>query len=286
MRIFSRAFSVWNAVVFFLCAAMALKAQEAGSIQGRVVDPQAAAVPGVKVTIEQQGTQISRTATTGNEGLYSLANVAVGVYAVTAEVQGFKKVVVPNVRVEVAQRVQLDLTLEIGALAETVEVSAAPAPLQTSDSQIGGVVESKAISDLPLNGRNFTQLMILMAGSTERSGGTIFRQLRPWDRSRTASSRRNTRRGRPRALPLALAARRPLRTRSRIISRSSFRERRQDGEREARHGVRFIGVEVLGHRQEAYAQRGQLLDGADAIDDTAAPAIELPDQHGVEAPGP
>lgn len=110
---------------------------------------------------------------TGNEGLYSFANVAVGVYAVTAEVQGFKKVVVPNVRVEVAQRVQLDLTLEIGALAETVEVSAAPAPLQTSDSQIGGVMESKAISDLPLNGRNFTQLMILMAGSTERSGGTV-----------------------------------------------------------------------------------------------------------------
>jgi hypothetical protein len=58
-------------------------------------------------------------------------------------------------------------------VAETLEVSAAPPQLQTSDSQIGGVVESKAISDLPLNGRNFTQLMVLMAGSTERAGGTV-----------------------------------------------------------------------------------------------------------------
>ena len=76
-------------------------------------------------------------------------------------------------KVEVAQSVQLDLPLEIGTLAETVEVTAAAAQLQTSDSQIGGVVESKAISDLPLNGRNFTQLMVLMAGSTERAGGTV-----------------------------------------------------------------------------------------------------------------
>jgi hypothetical protein len=88
-------------------------------------------------------------------------------------VPGFKKVVVPDVKVEVAQRVQLDLNLEIGTVAETLEVSAAPPQLQTSDSQIGGVVESKAISDLPLNGRNFTQLMVLMAGSTERAGGTV-----------------------------------------------------------------------------------------------------------------
>ncbi|MBI3693255.1 MAG: TonB-dependent receptor [Acidobacteria bacterium] len=156
-----------------VCIAPKLGAQQAGSIDGRIVDPQSAAVPGVNVTIEQAGTQITRTTTTGGEGLYSFANVAVGTYTVTAEAQGFKKVVVPNVKVEVAQRARLDMTLEIGAVAETVEVTAAPPPLQTSDSQIGGVVESKAISDLPLNGRNFTQLMVLMAGSTERSGGTV-----------------------------------------------------------------------------------------------------------------
>jgi hypothetical protein len=155
-----------------VCGAAAL-AQEAGSIQGMVSDPQAAIVPNVRVEIEQVGTGIRRSTVTGDDGLYAFPNVAAGTYTVTAEVTGFKKAVIPEVRVEVAQRMRLDLTLEIGSVAETVEVSAAAAQLQTSDSQIGGVVETKAISDLPLNGRNFTQLMVLMAGSTERSGGTV-----------------------------------------------------------------------------------------------------------------
>jgi hypothetical protein len=89
---------------------------------------------------------------------------------VTAEAAGFKKLVA-NVRVEVNQVARVDLRLELGALTEQVDVTAAPPTLQTADSQMGGVVESKAISDLPLNGRNFTQLMVLMAGATEGSQG-------------------------------------------------------------------------------------------------------------------
>jgi Carboxypeptidase regulatory-like domain len=170
MRTFIRLTQV--SFFWFVCSAR-LMAQEAGSIHGRAVDPQAAAVPGVTVTIEQAGTKISRSTVTNSEGLYSFANLPVGTYTVTAEAPGFKKVEVPNVKVEVAQRVQLDLTLEVGTLTETVQVTAAATQLQTSDSQIGSVVESKAISDLPLNGRNFTQLMVLMAGSTERAGGTV-----------------------------------------------------------------------------------------------------------------
>jgi carboxypeptidase family protein len=155
-----------------MCAA-SVQAQETGSIHGRLVDPQSAAVPGAKVSIEQVGTGIVRSAESGTDGYYAFSSVAVGTFTVTAEARGFKKVVVPNVKVEVAQRVQLDLSLEIGAIAETVEVTAAPPQLQTADAQISSVVESKAISDLPLNGRNFTQLMVLMAGSTERASGTV-----------------------------------------------------------------------------------------------------------------
>jgi hypothetical protein len=159
---------------WLLCAAaVAGRAQETGSIQGRLTDPQSAAVPGARVSIEQPGTGTVRTAESGTDGYYAFSSVAVGTYTVTAEAAGFKKVVVPNVRVEVAQRIQLDLALEIGAVAETVEVTAAPPQLQTADAQISSVVESKAISDLPLNGRNFTQLMVLMAGSTERASGTV-----------------------------------------------------------------------------------------------------------------
>ncbi len=164
-----KAFLLWLVCV---CAA-SVQAQETGSIHGRLVDPQSAAVPGAKVSIEQAGTGIVRSAESGTDGYYAFSSVAVGTFTVTAEARGFKKVVVPNVKVEVAQRVQLDLSLEIGAIAETVEVTAAPPQLQTADAQISSVVESKAISDLPLNGRNFTQLMVLMAGSTERASGTV-----------------------------------------------------------------------------------------------------------------
>ncbi|MFN7922361.1 MAG: TonB-dependent receptor [Bryobacteraceae bacterium] len=159
-------------ILISLCIS-AVHAQEAGSVRGRVIDPQQAAIPAVKLTLKSNDTGATRESVSDGEGLYGFPNVAVGVYTVTAESQGFKKAVASNVRVEVAQRVQLDLTLEIGAVAESVEVSAAPPQLQTSDSQIGGVVETKAIAELPLNGRNFTQLMVLMAGSTERAGGTV-----------------------------------------------------------------------------------------------------------------
>jgi osmotically-inducible protein OsmY len=154
---------VWNPI----------PAQESGSIIGQVIDPQQAVIPNVKISARHLETGIKRETVSTGDGVYSFAGLAVGTYAVTAEAAGFKKTVAPNVKVEVAQRVQLDLALEIGQVAETVDVSAAPVQLQTSDSEISAVVESKAISDLPLNGRNFTQLMVLMAGSTERASGTV-----------------------------------------------------------------------------------------------------------------
>ena len=156
-----------------VAAGLPVSAQETGSIQGLITDPQHATVPSVRVTLQQEGTGITRSTLTNSDGLYYFQSLAVGTYTVTAEATGFKKVVTPGLRLEVGQRLVQDLTLELGAVTESVQVTASQAALQTADSQIGGVVESKAISDLPLNGRNFTQLMILMAGSTERASGTV-----------------------------------------------------------------------------------------------------------------
>src|SRR2546427_6332042 len=108
-----------SAFVFLaMSLAMTLSAQETGSIQGRITDPQQAAVPGVRVGIEQGGTGMTRSTLSNSEGLYYFPSLVVGTYVVTAEAQGFKKVVTPNVRVEVGQRVQQDLTLEIGVVSE------------------------------------------------------------------------------------------------------------------------------------------------------------------------
>ena len=129
--------------------ALAASAQDAGSISGRIVDPTGAVVPNIKLALRSDETGITRDTVSTGDGLYTFPSVAVGAYTVTAEAAGFKKAIAHNVKVEVAQRVQLDLTLEVGTVAEAVEVTAAPPQLQTSDSQIGGVVESKAISDPP-----------------------------------------------------------------------------------------------------------------------------------------
>ena len=153
-----------------LASAFSLVAQQAGSIDGLLTDPSGGAIPAAKVTLTGVDTGISRSVTTAQDGHYTFAQVNSGDYSITAEATGFKKTVA-SVRVEVNQTVRLDLKLELGAVSEQVEVNAAPPMLQTADSQVGGVVESKAISDLPLNGRNFTQLMVLMAGATEASQG-------------------------------------------------------------------------------------------------------------------
>ena len=93
-----------------------------------------------------------------------------------------------------------------------------------------------------------------------------------------ALSRRKTRFGRPRTFPLALALRRPVRTRF----PSHLPKSGQNVQHEARHGVFLVRVDILGHRQETHVQRDQFLDRADAVGDRAALAVDLPNEHGIE----
>jgi len=91
--------------------ASSVAGQEAGSIQGIVVDPQQLAIPGVKVTARNLETGLLRETSTASDGLYALPNLAVGVYTLTAEGNGFKKAIAQNVRLEVAGRLRLDFAL-------------------------------------------------------------------------------------------------------------------------------------------------------------------------------
>jgi Carboxypeptidase regulatory-like domain len=100
--------------------------QQAGSVNGLLSDPTGGAVAGAKITLTSTATGISRSATTGHDGLYNFPEVNSGDYTVTGEAAGFKKLVA-NVRVEVNQVARVDMLLELGALTERVEVNAAPA---------------------------------------------------------------------------------------------------------------------------------------------------------------
>jgi hypothetical protein len=177
MSLAVRKIFLWAAIMLGLGIANRATAQQAATITGRIVDPSGAAVANVLVAIEENSTGLKRSIMSDESGLYTFANVAVGTYTLTASREGFRNAVARDVATQVAQVLRLDVTLQLGALAEKVDVTAVSPMLQTSDSQLGGVVETKAIVDLPLNGRSFTQLMVLMPGAVERTGGTVAGQL-------------------------------------------------------------------------------------------------------------
>jgi hypothetical protein len=144
--------------------AMALCQVDTGSISGTVRDSSGSVIPGVNVTLTNQGTGQSISTTSKSAGEYTFSPVRIGRYSVTAEMTGFEKIQQNNVTVDVQEKVQVDLLMTLGKTSETVTVDAAPPALQTQDASVGQVIGQQAINDLPLNGRNYTFLAQLAAG--------------------------------------------------------------------------------------------------------------------------
>ena len=121
-------------------------------------------IPGVKVTLTDEGTNFSVTATSGADGSYVFNPVKIGTYSVSAESAGFSKAVQTHLAVNIDQHLVVNLTLKPGEVTQTVEVTGAAPALQTQDASVGQVVNSRSVNDLPLNGRNFTFLAQTVAG--------------------------------------------------------------------------------------------------------------------------
>ena len=133
-----------------------------GEITGRVVDTTGAAVAGTTVTARQEGTGVTRTAKTNTSGDYLLTQLPPGRYAVTAELTGFKTATIPSVEVNVGSRLTLPMTLEVGQRTETLTVSAGTPLIETTRSDISGVVTPIEIQNLPVLNRTFASLAIVM----------------------------------------------------------------------------------------------------------------------------
>ena len=144
-----------------LCLGLPLLGQTLGDISGRVTDPSGAGVPTAAVTLTNTATNAARTENTTGEGLYTFTAVPPGIYDIKVEHPGFRTVSSTNVEVQVQQSVRLDLTLQVGQVSETVEVSAQAALLQSENATVGSVVENKGIVELPLNGREYLNLVTL-----------------------------------------------------------------------------------------------------------------------------
>ncbi|MFY9609996.1 MAG: carboxypeptidase regulatory-like domain-containing protein [Blastocatellia bacterium] len=142
-----------------------------GRILGSVTDEQGAAVRSAKVVITNVETGVSRTVESNDSGDYVAPNLAPGLYTVIAEATGFKKVERTQVRVEVAKDVRIDIALVAGNITESVTITDEPPPIETTNTTLGGTFSNKSINDLPLNGRDFQNLVVLRPGVQRSPGG-------------------------------------------------------------------------------------------------------------------
>ena len=142
-----------------------------GRILGTITDPSGAAVAGANVTITDVQRGISRSFTTDESGAYAAPNLEPGTYRVRAEGKGFKTLERPNVQLEVATDVRLDFALQPGQVNETVVVYEDIPLVNTTSATLGGTLSNQEINDLPLNGRNYENLLQLRPGVMRYPGG-------------------------------------------------------------------------------------------------------------------
>src|SRR4051812_30963776 len=151
--------------VFLLLTAAPLLAQfDTAEVLGTVRDRSGSVVSKASITLTNQGTGIEARTATGEDGGYTFSNVKIGVYTVIAEAPGFSKAVARDVTVNVNARQRVDLVLQVGAVTETIEVTAAAAVLETDTSSRNQLINTKGVVELPLNGRAYSDLALLTTG--------------------------------------------------------------------------------------------------------------------------
>jgi outer membrane receptor protein involved in Fe transport len=138
-----------------------------GTILGTVTDSSGAAIGGATVTVKNVDTGLTRTVTTSDDGSYAAPELPIGNYSVTVEKSGFKSGVVSGIRVEVSSERRADLALQPGDVAQKIEVHGEELPqVESTENTLGGIIESKVVTSLPVNGRDYQKLIFLVPGVT------------------------------------------------------------------------------------------------------------------------
>lgn len=169
------------------CVVVAQGQNATADVLGTVTDQSGAVLPGATITITNLGTGISQTTTTNGTGDYVFNLLQVGTYSLEVEIKGFKAFVVPNIPLSAGDRAREDAKMNVGDVAQRVEVSGSVAPaLQTDSQTVGSLVTSQAVQDVPLNGRNVTQLVQLSPGVSVGAQNDLPTGNRPDDRRQTS----------------------------------------------------------------------------------------------------
>src|SRR5216683_981410 len=145
-----------------------------GRITGTITDQSGGVIAGATVTVKDVERGVSRTLTTGDSGEYNAPNLLPGTYAVRAEAKGFKVVERQNILLEVGKEIRVDVPLQPGEISQTITISEAAPMVETTNATLGGTISNETINDLPLNGRNYINLLTLRPGMNVYAGGGSF----------------------------------------------------------------------------------------------------------------
>ncbi|MGH9879865.1 MAG: TonB-dependent receptor domain-containing protein [Pyrinomonadaceae bacterium] len=150
--------------VLALVAAPAL-AQSTAVLQGKVTDPKGAVLPNATILVRNEATSLERTAQTDGDGNYQIAALPVGNYRVEVKAPGFQTATVSRLSVEVARTVVQNFQLEVGDISQTVEVTSDAPVIESATTSVGTVINQRTVQEIPLNGRHFVDLGLLLPGS-------------------------------------------------------------------------------------------------------------------------
>src|SRR5215813_3493913 len=150
------------------CAAQAVAVAE---VSGAVSDSSGAAIPGAAVKITQTETQLTRSTVSDPQGRYVFPNLPVGPYQLEIDANGFKSYRQAGIVLQVGNNVQVNVVMQIGSMSERVEVTAAASMVETKENTVSQVIDQQRIMELPLNGRQPTQLILLSGAALTTPGG-------------------------------------------------------------------------------------------------------------------
>ncbi len=148
-----------------------------GTISGTVRDEKGAVVPRAEVSIQDERTGASRSVNSDDNGFYLAPSLPAGRYTVSTAPRGFKKTVATSVDLHVSENKVVNLDLQVGQVSETVTVSSDAAPVETRSGEVSSLITEKQVTELPLNGRNYAQLALMVPGVspvTQNGAGGAF----------------------------------------------------------------------------------------------------------------
>jgi hypothetical protein len=168
-----RAFLAASYIILLIAPALSAQVDATGTVSGQVTDPADAAFANAQVAVVEQQTGVSVTKTTNAQGYYAVPLLKPGIYSIQVSAPGFVTVTRTNLVLQIQQTIRLDFKLQIGGVQQEAMVTGSAPLLNTESGEIGSVISRPSTEQLPLNGRNFSQLGLLVAGTNPGPVGGI-----------------------------------------------------------------------------------------------------------------